>query len=129
MAKLMNLDRIWTAPEGVSITVGNNRTITRDTRADGAQVFICRLHGVPVVVATPHGTGGTVTIRLDSCGYLTTTTIAAMRDFMRAFGVAGSASRAGGVLSARWYQDGWKERESSDGESMGFAADRNPVPA
>ena len=127
MANLKNLDRIWTAPKGVAVAVGNNRTITRETRADGAQVFTCRLHGAPVVVATPHGADGTVTIRLDACGYLTTTTIAAMRDFMGAFGVAGSASRAGGVLSARWYQDGWKERESSDGESLSFAADRDPA--
>lgn len=126
MANLKNLDRIWIAPEGESVTVGNNRTVTRETR-DGNPVFVCRLHGAPIVVAIPHGENGTITIRLDACGYLTTTTILAMGDFMGAFGVAGSASRAGGVLSARWYLDGWFERESLDGESMSLTADRDPV--
>ena len=127
MAKLKNTYRIWTAPEGQAVTVGNNRAITRETRG-GNQVFVCRLRGSPVVVATPHGGNGTITIRLDVCGYLTTTTISAMRDFMGAFGVAGSASRAGNTLSARWYHDGaWHDRDSADGESMSFVADRFPV--
>lgn len=30
MANLKNLDSIWTAPAGQSVTVGNNRTIARD---------------------------------------------------------------------------------------------------
>ena len=124
MANLKNLESIWTAPAGRAMTVGNNRTITRDE--SGA--FVCRLHGAPIVTARPHGAAGTITIRLDACGYLTATTIAAMRDFMGAFGVVGSASRAGGVLSARWHDgEGWRERESSDGDSLSFAAARNPV--
>ena len=128
MANLRNLDSIWTAPEGHAVTVGNNRTITRDTRDDGAAVFTCRLHGAPVAIVTPHGAAGTVTVRLDACGYLTTTTCAAMRDFLGVFGVRGSVSRAGGFLSARWAHAGaWHERESSDGDSMSFAADRNPA--
>jgi hypothetical protein len=124
MAKLKRLDDIWKLPAGQLVTVGNNRQIARDE--SGA--FTCYLHGAPIVKARPHGASGTITIRLDACGYLTTTTIAAMRDFMAAFGVAGSASRAGGNLSARWHDgETWQERESSDGESMSFAAARNPV--
>ena len=127
MAKLKNLDSIWTAPEGHAVKVGNNRTITRDKRDGGAIVFTCRLHGAPVVKVTPHGDNGTATVRLDACGYLTTTTIAAMGDFIAAFGIRGRASRAGGILSARWYLDGWFERESLDGESMAFTAHRHPA--
>lgn len=128
MASIRNLDSVWTAPEGRAVTVGNNRTITRDRRADGATVFTCRLHGSPVVTVTPHGAAGTVSIKLDACGYLTTTTCAAMRDFLHAFGIVAGVSRAGGVLSARWvHDDAWHERESSDGDSMSFVADRNPA--
>jgi hypothetical protein len=124
MAKLKNIDKIWTAASGESVTVGNNRRIVRDD--SGA--FTCYLHGAPIVRARPHGAAGTITIKLDACGYLTATTIAAMRDFMGAFGVAGSASRAGGALSARWHTgDGWVERDSVDGESLSFFAWRNPV--
>lgn len=128
MAQLSNLDRIWTAPPGTAVTVGNNRTITRETRADGVKHFVCRLHGAPVAIIVPHGAAGTVSVRLDACGYLTTTTIRAMSDFIGAFGVAGAASRAGGILSARWHYAGeWHERDSSDGDLMSFVADRHPI--
>lgn len=127
MAKLANIDRIWTAAPGALVKVGNNRHICRAPFGKGGEGFTCFLHGAPIVTVIPHGANGTATVRLDACGYLTTTTIAAMRDFMRAFGIRGSASRAGGILSARWYQDGWHDRESSDGESMSFAADRDPI--
>ena len=30
MAKLKNIDTIWIAPSGTPVTVGNNRTITRN---------------------------------------------------------------------------------------------------
>jgi hypothetical protein len=123
MANLRNLDRIFTAPIGTAVTVGHNRTIeqTEPNR------FTCRLYGHPIVVVTAHGAAGTASVELDACGYLTTTTIAAMGDFMRAFGVAGSASRAGGILSARWFGDGWKESEAETGVDMlRFWANRNP---
>jgi hypothetical protein len=124
MAKLKRLDDIWKLPAGQLVTVGHNRQIARDE--SGA--FTCYLHGAPIVKARPHGASGTITLKLDACGYLTTTTVAAMRDFMAAFGVAGSASRAGGKLSARWHTgDGWTERDSVDGESLSFSAWRNPI--
>jgi hypothetical protein len=128
MAKLKNLDSLFTMRPRQVMTVGNNRTVECVwISSKGAGKFRCRLHGHEIVTATTHGAGGTVTIHLDACGYLTSTTIAAMRDFMGAFGVAGSASRAGGILSARWFHDGaWHDRDSTDGESMSFAADRHP---
>lgn len=124
MAQLKNLDQIWSEPIGTVVTVGHNRTIeqTEPNR------FTCRLHGHPVAMVVNHGGAGTVSFTLDSCGYLTTTTIAAMGDFMAAFGVAGSASRAGGVLSARWYGDGWQERQAEPGVGMlRFWGNRNPT--
>jgi hypothetical protein len=129
MANLSNLDRVFKLKPGESVTVGNNRRIERLALQDGAgDRFNCYLHGSPVARIICNGAGGIAFVKLDACGYLTTTTIAAMRDFMGAFGVAGSASRAGGILSARWVHDGaWHERDSVDGESLSFAADRYPV--
>lgn len=129
MAQLKNLARIWTAPLGEMVTVGNSRRIVRNGREGGGIAFTCYLHGAPIVKIVPHGGRGTATVKLNTCGYLTTTTVAAMKDFMDAFGIKAVASRAGGKLSARWYQDGWHERDSSDGESMSFSADRHPATA
>lgn len=125
MAQLKNTDKIFDLANGQAVTVGNNRTITRDS----ANEFTCRLHGHPIVkvkVLSPDS--GNVVLWLDSCGYLTTTTIAAMGDFMHAFGVSGSASRAGGKLSARWFADGWKERQAEEGvEMLKFWGNRYPT--
>lgn len=123
MAKLHNIDRIFTAPIGTVVTVGHNRTITQEESGR----FTCRLHGHPVAVIVTHGSAGTASVTLDSCGWLTTTTIAAMRDFLHAFGIHGSASRAGGVLSVRYFADGWCERKAEPGvEVVRFWANRNP---
>jgi hypothetical protein len=124
MAKLDNLDSVLTASAGTTVKVGHNRTITREVRRDGTVSFWCRLHGSPVVIVTPQGSSGRAIVKLDTWGYLTTTTVAAMRDFMRAFGIKGNASRAGGKLSARWVCDGgWHEEDADDGKSMVFVAD------
>lgn len=125
MAKLKNTHKIFDLANGQAMTVGNNRTITRDSGNE----FTCRLHGHPVVkVKVLSPCSGNVVLWLDSCGYLTTTTINAMGDFMRAFGVSGIASRAGGKLSARWFADGWKERQAEEGvEMLKFWANRYPT--
>lgn len=105
------------------ITVGHNRMIARNM-LDGHPVFTCYLHGHPVARIKPHGASGSATVTLDDCGYLTATTVKAMAEFMAAFGITGSVSRAGGDISARWKQDGqWHERAGQDGR-MAFAADR-----
>lgn len=126
MAMLKNIENTWTAPEGKLVTVGNNRQIAREVE-DGFPVFKCYLHGSCVAQIKPHGVSGSVTVRLDDCGYLTAATIAAMGDFMRAYGVQGVASRAGGKLSVRYMMDGgeWKERKAVDGK-VTFAAMRYP---
>lgn len=124
MAKLTNTGAVLTAPVGTPVRVGHNRTIAREVRPDGTVAFRCRLHGAPVVTVTPQGSSGRAIVKLDTCGYLTTTTIAAMRDFMRAFGIKGGASRAGGKLSARWMSAGeWHGEDAADGKSIVFVAD------
>jgi hypothetical protein len=127
MVKLRNLDKIWEVPAGTRVNVGHNLDIEPRLRDDGFKVFDCYLHGSTVSRVLPHGSSGGASVWLDDCGYLTATTIAAMNDFMRAFGIRGSASRAGGKLSVRFVLHGeWHKRESSDG-SLRFAADRYPA--
>lgn len=126
MAQLRNLDKIHSAPLETLVTVGNNRQIMRVADHDGAPRFKCYLHGHCVAEIKPLTLG---TLRadvfLDTCGYRTTTTIAAMKDFMGAFGISGGASRAGGELSARYKLDGeWCETYARDGYSLDFTADR-----
>ena len=122
MTKLRNKDRVWSAPVGESVTIGHNRTVTRDV--SGA--FVCRLHGHPVATIEPKGTSGVVYVRLDVCGYLTRTTIAAMGDFCDVFGVAAAASRAGGFLSARWKMPSgaWRDKRCNGYGVLEFVGHR-----
>lgn len=115
MAKLRNIDKIFTLNNGERITIGHNRTIEK-TLLDGAMRYVCRLHGHPVMTAAL-GSGGHLFATLDDCGYCTRTTAQAMQDFANAFGARLSVSIAGGDLSLRWYQDGWKGREAIDGRA------------
>ena len=127
MAQLKNLDRIWAAPLGDLATVGNNRQIMRDEQ-DGDPIFRCYLHGHEIATIKPRGSAGTASVRLDARGHLTATTVAAMKDFLGAFGVRAGVSRAGGKLSASWTLDG--ERHSRDEGApgqIGFWADRHPA--
>lgn len=101
MAKLKNTDKIFDLANGQAVTVGHNRTVTRDSKSE----FTGRLHGHPVF-HIKCATDGKAFVKLDCCGYLTVTTRAAMADFMAAFGISGSASIAGGVLSARAKREG-----------------------
>ena len=122
MALIKNMEKVWKAAPGVSVTVGNNRTITRDE--SGA--FVCRLHGHPVVTITPKGASGIAYVRLDVCGYLTTTTVAAMSDFLGAFGISAAASRAGGFLSARWKMPSgaWRDKRCNGYGVLEFTGHR-----
>jgi hypothetical protein len=121
MAKLNNLESVWVAPVGQLVTVGNNRQIARDE--SGA--FVCYLHGSAVARIKCEGASGIARVALDSCGYLTTTTLAAMRDFLGAFGVTAGVSRAGGRLSARWKMPSgaWREADSDSG-ALAFTGHR-----
>lgn len=110
MAKLKRLDDIWKLPAGQLVTVGNNRQIARDE--SGA--FTCYLHGSPVARIKCEGASGIAHVELDSCGFMTATTIAAMQDFLAAFGVSADVSRAGGRLSARWKMPSGAWREKAD---------------
>ena len=122
MATIKNLEKVWGAPYGTPVTVGNNRQIQRVR--GGA--FECFLHGSRVAVIDPCGTDSSMArVYLDTCGYATNTTRAAMKDFMGAFGVKGSASLAGGKLSARYHNGtAWRDIESEDGARLSFIAPR-----
>lgn len=124
MAKLKNIDRIWTAPEGEAVPVGNNRTVARRDGI-GEAFFECRLHGHPVAVVSCKGASGVAYVTLDSCGYLTATTVAAMKDFLQLFGIAAGVSRAGGELSARWKMPSGAWRETSDDSAVTFVGHRH----
>ena len=120
MAKLRNLDKIFTLTLGERVTVGNNRTVERTARG-----YTCRLHEHPIVLVALGGKGEAF-LTLDECGYLTRTTAQAMQDFAKAFGARLGVSIAGGKLAARWMQNSeWKERQQ-DGNGLAFVADRFP---
>lgn len=100
---------------GALVTVGNNRLARteRETLPNGDEVrrVRCYLHGHNVATFSQtwyKAPGGfdhdprAVDVELDACGYLTTTTRAAMNDFIGAMRVSGSASVARQELSARY---------------------------
>lgn len=81
-------------------TVGNNRALCLSS--PGYLEFY--LHGSSIGQAILED--GEVRFILDPCGWLTTTTCAAMRDFLKACDIVGGVSRAGGKLSGRFKQCG-----------------------
>ncbi len=99
MAKLKNIDGLFDLANGGAVTVGNNRIITRVNRAK----FTGSLHGHPIfkIICDMSGESGDCRITLNTCGFMTVTTRAAMNDFCRAFGVSVGVSFAQGVFSAR----------------------------
>lgn len=124
MANLKNLERIWTLDWVMqeTVRVGNNRIIKR--KAENR--FTGYLHGWPVF-SIVYLADGRASVGLHTCGYLTATTVAAMGDFSRAFGLKVVASRAGGVLSAHWECGGeLRECNSGDGKEVNFIAERYP---
>lgn len=96
MAKMRTytLDQI---KEKSCVTVGNNRNISVNKG-----VFCCFLHGHEIaqfeMTDDPHA----VKVCLDHCGWQTTTTRSAMKDFMEYFGVMGGVSFAKGKFSVRY---------------------------
>jgi hypothetical protein len=101
--ELFTLDRAAWHNRGGRIIVGNNRTL--EYTAGGDLVF--RLHGS--VIAQMFIKNERRRVLLDTCGYLTTTTISAMNDFLNAIGSNCRASRAKGHFTVR----------TSDGGSIG----------
>lgn len=92
---LFTLNRkIWGDLAGKVVKVGHNRTL----RLDPAGHLDFALYG-NVVAQVCEGE-----IWLDHCGYKGPTTNAAMRDFMRACGIIGAVSFAGGSVKG-WYRN------------------------
>jgi hypothetical protein len=93
------------------VKVGHNRTVILLTDAFGETRIVCRLHGHAIVTIRRKPGSWQALVDLDTCGYLTTTTISAMNDFLKAFDIAATASCAGGVLTARSSVNGeWRDR-------------------
>jgi hypothetical protein len=100
MAQLKNTHRIFDMHNNASMTIGNNRTLTRINRAK----WVGALHGHPIftiICDMGVGTDGSCRITLNTCGYMTPTTRDAMSDFCEAFGVVVGVSFAKGVFTAR----------------------------
>lgn len=113
--------------------VGNNRTVTHSNRfqtdSDGmvrrsARQITGSLHGHAVVTLSEiydHATtgGNLYRLKLDTCGHPTSTTRAAMADFMAAMGFKAQVSMAGGELScALFFKDGGQHRLKSGGSKI-----------
>jgi hypothetical protein len=93
------------------VTVGNNRTI--ELMVTGGGDFLrYRLHDN--VIAIVGGVDKSSWIALNHCGHLTSTTIAAMNEFLGCVGSNARVSRAGGVLSVRGHESGdWQSPSGS----------------
>jgi hypothetical protein len=78
--------------------VGNNRTVTH-VQCEHERQIIGSLHGHAIMWLALGDGEDKPRVYLDTCGYLTTTTIAAMNDFLNAAQLQIRASRAGGSLS------------------------------
>lgn len=87
-----------------SAQVGHNRMVTLTPEGE----LQCRLHGHKV--ASFKGGADGLEVTLDHCGWLTTTTMAAMSDFLAAMGVWGNVGRAKGVFTAFWMD--WRDTTS-----------------
>lgn len=119
MAQLKNLDRIFDLANGNNLTVGNNRVISRVNRAQ----FVGLLYDNPVFSITLDSSGesGNCRITLNTCGFMTVTTRAAMVDFCQAFGVTVGVSFAKGVFIMRY---GKSEITSNGYGVLSFHAER-----
>lgn len=118
-------------------TVGNNRTVTHRhntvTADDGVTRKDCleivgALHGHPVFRMRKFNPkdaetwSTTHSLRLDTCGYLTTTTRAAMDDFLRAAGLRSKVSIAGSELNCwLFFKDGGSHKLRTNGQCITVA--------
>ena len=116
MGKLKNTEKLHGMAIGDSVTIGNNRTVSR---VNGG--WRCMLHGNGIAFVSMSGGCEILHMTLSDCGYLTPTTRDAMQDFARAFGAALSVSIAGGVLTYRFKNGAgaWQERKAASGDVAG----------
>lgn len=94
-----------TLPTGQLVTVGNNRQVAQGIEPDGTRTLDCYLHGSRVVGASYSPKDGILRVDVDTCGYPTVTTRAAINDFLGALGVDAGASVAKKRLSVRAWGD------------------------
>lgn len=123
MAKLRNIDKIFTLDDGERVTIGHNRTV--ECVSTGKR-FDCFLHGHAIAKVVTRA-DGKASIWLNDCGYRTATTRQAMQDFAKAFGVRLGVSFAKGGFSIRWkHGTSWHDRDAKGGR-VNFVADRYPA--
>jgi len=108
MAKITHpsLFRFANFQPGLRKKVGNNREVLHVRCAHEEQIMGL-LHGHPVFMLTrpaSYCSSQDAVLYLDTCGHMTATTVAAMRDFCEAAGFLMGVSRTGGVLTA-WRYD------------------------
>ena len=98
MAKT-NINAFCNLTPGKSAIVGHNRRVRMDTGPAGT-ILTCTYHATDIVTVTiPHG-GAECKVVIDPAGYFTTSTMAAIKDFLELLfsGYAG-VSRAKGRFS------------------------------
>ena len=88
----------WDAiPLNKRVKIGHNRTIYKPS----ADLLYCSLHDNTIAFFRK-AADGSFDVTLDHCGWLGTTTLAAMRDFGKFVGVSFGVSRAKGKFTARY---------------------------
>lgn len=111
----------WDAiPLEKRVTIGHNRTIYKPQ----SYLLYCSLHGNTVAIFRK-AADGSFYVSLDHCGWLNTTTMRAMKDFLGFAGISAGVSRAKGKFSARYQikRDVWLAQAADDsGQRIYFNA-------
>lgn len=109
MARITNIKPFTETTNGVDVKVGHNRTVNNSPADD---IIVCKLHGHSVLVLDTKENR----LRLDTCGYMTTTTRSAMKDFLdhlpQTKGLVRNVSFAKGVFSVL-VNDEWVDAVSN----------------
>lgn len=91
-----------------TVRVGHNRKLHLSFNKEGAFDLSLELHNSIVAVLRKYN--DRINLRLSTCGYYTSTTRSAINDALALFGIRGSVSIAGGILTARLQINGeWEE--------------------
>lgn len=111
----------WDAiPLEKRVTIGHNRTIYKPQ----GDLLYCSLYDHTIAFFRK-AADGSFDVTLDHCGWLTTTTMAAMRDFGKFVGVSFGVSRAKGEFTARYRvkRDLWLDADTdADNQRIYFNA-------
>ncbi len=107
-------------PLNERVKIGHNRTIYKPQ----ADLLYCSLHDHTVAIFRKAVDGG-FDVTLDHCGWMTTTTMRAIKDFLGFAGISAGVSRAKGKFTARYKvkRDLWLDQAADDsGQRIYFNA-------